>query len=65
MFKIYNCLGEQVGNPKGYRTIKGAERMLSRRVQGNVHDTLWDAYKKASEDGNYPHLVVAIKWEGK
>ena len=63
MYKIYNCLGEQVGNPRGYKTHRGALSRLSRFARGSVFDAIWDAYNLEVQSN--PSLCVAytIKWE--
>lgn len=46
MYKIYNCLGELIGNPKGYKTHKGALARLSYRTRGSVHAEVWNTYNR-------------------
>ena len=49
MFYIRNCLGEIVGNPNGYRTMRGATRLCSSpKVKGSLYDELWETYQLSS-----------------
>jgi hypothetical protein len=38
---IFDCLGGVVGNQKGYRTIRDAQRMLDSQA---VQDVIWGTY---------------------
>jgi hypothetical protein len=38
---IFDCLGGVVGNQKGYRTFKGAQRM---RYSKAIQDIIWSTY---------------------
>jgi hypothetical protein len=43
MFFIYDCNGDLVGNPKGYRTFIGASRVESGR-NSKVRAQIWDTF---------------------
>jgi len=43
MFFIYNCFGGIVGNPKGYRTMRGAKAQAD-SVRTKVGKALWFAH---------------------
>jgi hypothetical protein len=38
---IFDCLGGVVGNQKGYRTFRGAQRMRNNQA---VQDVIWSTY---------------------
>jgi hypothetical protein len=38
---IFDCLGEVVGNKKGYRTIRGAQHMRDSKA---IQDSIWGTY---------------------
>ena len=61
MFFIYNCKGEIVGNPKGYKTHKGAERQCT--IQGRIRSEIFSAFFDKTF-GKNPHdtLLYSIKW---
>lgn len=40
---IFDCLGNVAGNPKGYRTIKGAKRQAN-SVRTKAGKQIWEAY---------------------
>lgn len=42
-FYIFDCYGQTVGNPKGYRTHKGAERQASMKTS-KAYGQIWRAY---------------------
>jgi hypothetical protein len=51
MFYIYDCLDNKVGNLKGYRTIRGAERVAN--YNGKVVSAIREAYNNNKAAGNY------------
>jgi hypothetical protein len=56
-FFIFDCNGDIVGNPKGYRTIRGAIREKERR-NSPANRAIWAAYDaKKKEDFN--HTLIA------
>ena len=61
MFFIYNCKGDIVGNPKGYKTHKGAERQCT--MQGRIRSEIFSAFFNKTF-GENPHmtLLYSIKW---
>jgi hypothetical protein len=38
MYFIYDCNGSIIGNPKGYRTFRGAERQQNTRLKAIIWD---------------------------
>ena len=63
MYKIYDCLGQQIGNPRGYKTYNGALRMLASRVRGSLFNHVWDTYKQAVKANPSLCVVYNIKWK--
>ena len=61
MYFIYDCNGNIVGNPKGYRTYNGAERQQNSK-KSIAYKAIWDAYYlKAPNPANNDRLVCSIK----
>ena len=61
MYFIYDCNGNIVGNPKGYRTYNGAERQQNSK-KSIANKAIWNAYYlKASNPTNSDNLVCSIK----
>ena len=65
---IRNCLGEVVGNVKGYATYKGAERqcnMTSSKVFANIWNVFNDESDKMDKQGlpASGRLIYNIKLE--
>lgn len=62
MFFIRNCNGQIVGNPKGYRTHKGAHQQAESRTS-KVHARIWaDFYENEEQNkarGN--NLIYSIR----
>jgi hypothetical protein len=62
MFFIYNCKGEIVGNSKGYKTHKGAERQCT--TPGRIRSDIYSAFFDIEEGENpYDTLLYSIKWK--
>lgn len=57
---IYDCYGQRVGNPKGYRTFAGASRQEKR-----LYPMLWDRFDKSLHYNPTNKLVCKIKLEYK
>lgn len=55
-YYIYDCFGELVGNPKGYRTYSGAARQEKR-----LYRALWDAFDKMKEIKPQNILICRIR----
>jgi hypothetical protein len=53
---IFNCFGDMVGNPKGYRTFRGASRQ-----EKIMYSALWDAYDRMKNVDPINRLVSKIK----
>ena len=54
-FFIYDCNGDRVGNPKGYRTMRGAKRQ-----EKMLYPTLWDKLDAARKIRPNETLVCEI-----
>jgi len=62
MFFIRNCNGQIVGNPKGYKTHKGAQAQCEK--QGKIRSAIYTAYATAPKNDNaQTQLVYSIKWQ--
>lgn len=55
MFFIYDCHGNIAGNPKGYRTLRGASRQANTRA---LQTLLWGLFEASKVDGVAPHSTV-------
>lgn len=53
---VYNCHGQIVGNPKGYKTFRGAAR-----VEQNHKGALWRTYFDYKDNGGTNNTVSRIK----
>ncbi len=56
MFFIHDCNDKIVGNPQGYRTMRGAQAQYENH-RTKVHKAIWaavDARKAAEEAANTP-----------
>ena len=63
MFFIFDCNGAIVGNPKGYRTHKGAERQCKLNGNSKVMQTLWNRFFERAQSGNgTKSLIYSIRW---
>jgi hypothetical protein len=65
---ITDCKGEPVGNPKGYKTFRGASQQANSR-RSKVYKEIWQRFyaaetaaSKACKD--FPRLVNSIKQQG-
>lgn len=54
MFYIFDFDGQLIGNPAGYRTIKGASRWANTRKMQNL---IWDRFD------NRPDKSVTTVWQ--
>lgn len=54
---ITNCNDQVVGNPKGYRTFKGANQQANGRTK--LRNLLWDTFDARSNRSN--NLIHSIK----
>jgi len=61
MFFIFNCSGQIIGNPKGYKTHKGAEAQCTKptRIRSEIYSEFFNR-----TFGENPHktLLYSIKW---
>lgn len=56
MFYIFDCNGRVVGNPRGYRTIRGATREQDRRGSP-AWRAIWDAfYARKEKDPDHRNI---------
>lgn len=61
-YYIRNCIGEIVGNPKGYTTYKGANMIFNRRtMQADLIDLAHKHKVKGSSENSV--LIGSIKLE--
>jgi hypothetical protein len=63
MFFIRNCNGHVVGNPKGYKTHKGAQAQCEK--QGKIRSLIYTAYFQKPLTGNAQEasLLYSIKFK--
>jgi hypothetical protein len=61
MFFIFNCNGSIIGNPKGYRTHKGAEAQCTKRTK--IRSEIYSDFFNRTF-GNDPRntLIYSIRW---
>lgn len=59
MFFIYDCNDQVAGNPKGYRTFRGANQQANGR-KSKLYRTLWDRYYAKREADPECRLVNRI-----
>jgi hypothetical protein len=62
MFFIFDCNGAIVGNPKGYRTHKGAERQCKLNGNSKVMQTLWNRFFERSQIDGTKTRIYSIRW---
>jgi len=61
-FYIYDCNGRVVGNPKGYRTMKGALREQERK-DSPARRAIWAAYAaRENKENNELCSIVPHEW---
>lgn len=59
MFFIYDCNDNIIGNPKGYRTVRGASHQANTRALQNL---IWSRFEATKVNGVAPNnLVWSIK----
>lgn len=59
MFFIRDCNGKVVGNPRGYRTFRGATQQQDMRGSP-AHRAIWDAfYAKYTSDVKQNNLLIS------
>ena len=61
MFFIFNCNGSIIGNPKGYKTYKGAKAQFKKptRIKSEIYSEFFNR-----TFGENPHktLIYSIRW---
>lgn len=69
-FYIFDCRGQIVGNPKGYASIKSAEKMMN-TPSSKVYAQVWDTFFAQDRDSDkdygkgYTELVYKVKAKDK
>jgi hypothetical protein len=64
MFFIFDCNGEIVGNPKGYKTHKGAQAQcnLDRMNETKIMKLLWDRFHAKAQMTDIKTRIYSIRW---
>jgi hypothetical protein len=62
MFFIFDCNGVIVGNPKGYKTHKGAQNQCKLNGQSKVMQVLWNRFFERSQIDATKTLIYSIRW---
>jgi len=61
MFQIFDCNGQPVGRPEGYKKHETAQRLAERR--GRIKTAIWTAYHAQENFGESNRRVVyRIQW---
>jgi len=60
LYFIYDCNNNVVGNPKGYRTFKGADRQQNSRWS-KAREAIWTAFeeKYGKHDSTRANVLVS------
>ncbi len=63
-FFIFDCNGEIVGNIKGYKTHKGAQRQcnLDSSKPTKIMSLLWDRFHAMAQLDNRKSRIYSIRW---
>ena len=63
MFFIFDCNGDKIGNPNGYKTNKGAVRQCENKGS-KVKSEIWKRYyeSEAINKAKNNNLVYRIEW---
>jgi len=63
-FFIFDCNGEIVGNPKGYKTHKAAQTQcnLDKSKPTKIMALLWDRFHAMAQMDNRKSRIYAIRW---
>lgn len=56
MYFIYDCKGVVIGNPKGYRTWRGANRQANGKTK--IRDLIWSRFYAANVGVDKSNKVV-------
>jgi hypothetical protein len=62
MFFIFDCNGDIVGNPKGYRTHKGAESQCKLNGKTKTMQILWNRFFDKAQKMEGKSLIYSIRW---
>ena len=62
MFFIFDCNGDIVGNPKGYRTHRGAESQCKLNGKTKIMQTLWNRFHDKAQTMQGKSLIYSIRW---
>lgn len=64
MYFIFDCNGQIVGNPKGYKTHKGAQTQCNLKYdkQTKIMALLWDRFHAEANMGNKKTRIYSIRW---
>lgn len=64
MFFIFDCNGDIVGNPKGYKTHQGAQRQcnLDNSKPTKIMALLWDRFHAQAQIDNQKRRIYSIRW---
>jgi hypothetical protein len=64
MYFIFDCNGQIVGNPKGYKTHKGAQTQcnLDKSKPTKVMALLWDRFHARAQIDATKTRIYSIRW---
>lgn len=64
MFFIFDCNNEIVGNPKGYKTHRGAQTQcnLDKSKPTKTMALLWDRFHAKAQLGQKSSRIYSIRW---
>jgi len=60
MYLIYNCKGETVGNPKGYKTHRGASQQAETRLNRKLWSEFFQ-YKTEKPEARTVYKILGEK----
>lgn len=61
-YYILDCCGNPCGNPKGYRTMRGAMQQTDSR-KSKIHRELWDRFQMWQDRNPSEYLVYSVKFQ--
>lgn len=56
MFYIRDCYGNIVGNPKGYQSVKSADKEANRK-KGKTFAAIWDNFNQKQDEQTKAGLI--------
>jgi hypothetical protein len=62
MYFIFDCNGDIVGNPKGYKTHKGAQSQCKLNGQSKVMRLLWNRFFERAQIDSTKAPIYSIRW---